>query len=128
MDIRNCIKCKKVFTYMNTPFCPACVKEEEEIFETVRTYIKDNSAATMMEVCEATGVSIKKITRYLKEGRLELSKGMQGKGVLDCELCGKPITKGKFCDACAIKIGQDMNVLFAGPKKKSGAQIYSRNK
>jgi len=126
MDVRNCLKCKKVFTYFNSPFCPDCVKEEETVFERVRAYIKENNACTMADVVEATGVSIKKITRYLKEGRIEISKGMEGQGVLDCELCGKEITKGKFCDSCAVKISQDMNVLFESPKKKSGAQIHMR--
>jgi len=126
MDIRNCMKCKKVFTYFNSPFCPDCVKEEEAIFEKVRLYIKEHPNCSMSEVVEETGASMKKITRYLKEGRLEISKGMQGQGILDCELCGKPITKGKFCDSCAVKISQDMNVIFESPKKKGGAQIYMR--
>ena len=128
MDVRNCVKCKKVFSYFNSPFCPDCEKEEEQIFEAVRNFIKDHPDCKMMEVVEATGVSIKKITRYLKEGRLEISKGMQGQGILDCELCGKPITKGKFCDSCAVKISQDMNVLFTTPKKKSGAEIYHKHR
>ena len=125
MDIRNCIKCRKVFTYVNSPYCPTCIKEEDELFETVRLYIKDNPSCTMLEVVDATGISLKKIMRYLKEGRLELSQGMQGE--LECELCGKPVKKGKFCDACAIKISQDMSVLFSSKPKKSGAEIYHRH-
>jgi len=124
MDIRNCPKCKQVFTYFNSQLCPKCEKEEEEIFETVRKYIIDNPHCKMTEVCEATGASLKKITRYLKEGRLEISKGMHGE--LMCELCGKEITKGKFCGSCAVQISQDMSVLFDNKKKSTGPRIHTQ--
>jgi len=124
MDIRNCPKCKQVFTYFNSPLCPKCLKEEEEIYETVRTFIKDHPNSTMLEVVEATGVSAKKILKYLKEGRLEVSKGMEGE--LECELCGKSIPKGKFCDTCAIQISQDMSVLFSQKKKYTGPRIHTQ--
>lgn len=122
MEIRNCLKCKHVFTYINSPYCPKCEKEEELLFDAVRLYIRENPSCTMSEVVEATGVSMKKITRYLKEGRLEISKGMHGE--ITCELCNKPISKGKFCDTCVIQINQDMSVLFK-EKKKDSAGIGS---
>ena len=124
MDIRNCLKCKKVFTYVNTPYCPACEKEEEALFNTVRDYIKENSTCTMVEVVENTGVTMKKLTRYIKEGRLEISKGMVGE--LTCEICDAPISKGKFCDSCVVKISQDMSTIFTA-KKKPAAKMHSRH-
>jgi len=124
MDIRNCPKCKKVFSYVSSSYCPACEKEEEALFNIVRDYIKENNTSTMMQVCEATGITMKKLTRYIKEGRLEISKGMHGE--LTCEACGKPVLKGKFCDSCVVKIGQEMNTAFA-TKKKPSAKMHSRH-
>ena len=128
MEARNCIKCKQVFNYINTPYCPKCVKEEEVVFDSVREYIKENPNCTLMETVDATGVSVKKITKYIKDGRLEISKGMQGENIFQCELCGIPIIKGKYCDSCLVKIGQDMSVVFKNPRIKTGPQIYSSKK
>ena len=125
MDIRNCAKCRQVFNYVNSSLCPTCTKEEEEIFESVRKYIIDNPKCTMIEVAEATEVSVKKITKYIKDGRIEISQGMHGE--LECELCGVPISKGKFCDSCVVKIGQDMSSAFS-QKKKPAAAMHTHHR
>ena len=44
------------------------------------------------------GVSLKSIRRYLKEERLEIVG--DNKGFIRCELCGKPLNSGRFCDGC----------------------------
>ena len=124
MDIRNCPKCRQVFTYVNSPYCPMCEKEEEKIFETVRVYIKENQNASMVEVVEATGVSMKKITRYIKEGRLEIAKGMHGEII--CESCHKPIKTGKFCDTCLIRISNEMELKPLS--SKSVAKMHTRQR
>ena len=123
MDIRNCIKCRHVFNYINSPYCPMCEKEEERIFESVRIFIKENPLAKMSDIVEQTGVSIKKITRYIKEGRLEISKGLHG--VLTCDSCGVPIFKGKYCDSCVIKISHDLELT---PNINKVAKMHTRQR
>jgi hypothetical protein len=78
MEVRNCPRCGKLFNRINSQLCPACTKEEDEIFETVRKFISDNESCTLTELSDGTGVSPKKILRYIREGRLEASKGMHG--------------------------------------------------
>jgi len=41
---------------------------------------------------------------------LEISEGMKGEVL--CESCGEPITRGRFCDSCIIKINQDVLTAF----------------
>ena len=122
MDIRNCLKCRRIFTYVSTPYCPLCEKEEEALFNTVRDYVKENLTCTMADVVENTGISMKKLNRYIKEGRLEISKGMVGE--LTCEICDKPITKGKFCDTCVVKMSQE---LTQKTTKTPSARMHSRH-
>jgi flagellar operon protein (TIGR03826 family) len=134
MEMRNCPRCKKLFTYTGMPICPDCVPEDETVFEAVRVYIKDHPENSLAVVAKDTGVSVKKILRYIKEGRLEISHGMRGEIV--CENCGAPITKGKYCDKCVIEINQQVDDMFAKgevplkakePEKKSdGSRMYTR--
>ena len=47
MDVRNCPKCGKMFHDTGDGICQNCMKEEEELFQTVRAYIKENPNSNM---------------------------------------------------------------------------------
>ncbi len=120
MPIVNCPKCGKLFSNDIRPICDLCFKEEEEMFDKVRDFIKSNDSCTMAQVSEETGVSAKKIIKYIKEGRIEISKGMSGE--IKCEACDKPISTGKYCEMCAKKISDEVMEAFGkqqAPIKKA---------
>lgn len=102
MQIRNCIRCGKLFNYMGKPICSVCIEQDEKDFERVKEYIYDHPKCSMTEVSKETGISIKKITKFLKEGRLEVVDGAVG--WLTCESCGKEIKSGRFCKECANRL------------------------
>ena len=113
MSVMNCHKCGRAFSQLGgVPLCPACVKIEEQLFEEVKDYLRDNPGATMTEITEETGASAKKILRYIREGRLEPSKGIQGE--ITCDRCGVTIGKGKFCDKCANRLGAAIKGIAPG--------------
>ena len=118
MDIRNCAKCGKLFTYINSPICGDCVKKEEEIFEEVRDYIKENPNATVIEVSNETGVSTNKIYDYLREGKLEAVENIGFS--LQCDRCGKAIKKGRYCDSCVLKMEDEIKEVFEKKYKVQG--------
>jgi flagellar operon protein (TIGR03826 family) len=120
MEARNCPRCKKIFNYVRSPVCPACEKEEEETFVALRNFIDENPGCRMAELSETTGVSIKRITQYIRDGRLEISKGMSGE--IKCDNCGKPIMRGRYCDVCAVKMHQNLNDMFKKEEKKKPAE------
>lgn len=112
-SMRNCPKCGNVFTYISNPICRDCQEIEDGIFETVRSYIKEHNDKTLEEVSNATDVSVKKILKYIKEGKIELAEGT---GItVPCDGCGKPITKGRYCGACADKIKNKFTSNFQKP-------------
>ncbi len=121
-SMRNCPKCGNVFTYIKTPICPDCQEKEEQIFETVRRFLKDNPNKTLQEVADETEVSVKKILKYIREGRIDLGDSTI---TFPCENCGKPINRGNYCPDCAKKIKSKFSNNFAKPmapeppKKKS---------
>ena len=125
MEMTNCPRCGKVFNRTTaTPICKECEKAEEGVFESVRSYLEENPNVSMAELAEATGVTPKKILRYIKEGRIEISKDSGGID-LRCSQCGKPIKKGRYCDQCVISINQEVGELF---KKKSTSGMHTFNK
>ncbi len=125
MEVRNCPRCGKVFTAITQNICPECIKKEEELFDNLKKFMEDNPGCNMAQIVEGTGISAKRIMRYIREGRLEITKGMQGE--LTCESCHKPITRGRFCDACAVKINNNMTELFKDNKAKqnTGAKMHT---
>lgn len=113
MNIRNCSKCGKIYAYDGTSkLCPKCRKEEEEEFKRVKEYIYDHPEANIQLVSEETGVPVKKILRYLREGRLEL-KDEHNNLILACERCGKPIKTGRFCDMCVKELQRELKGVVA---------------
>jgi hypothetical protein len=71
MDIRNCKRCGKIYSYTGVEVCPNCLAIEQEDFSKVRDYLYQNPNSTIPEVSEATGVDVRVITRFLREGRIE---------------------------------------------------------
>ncbi len=119
MDMQNCPKCGRLFAKVSSKICPICEKEEEAIFQKVKAYLDENPGCIMAELLEATGVSAKKVLRYLREGRLVVSKGMEN--VLACESCGEPIVTGRFCDKCIVKLNNQAMELLPKKVKKPAA-------
>jgi len=103
----NCPRCGKLFTKINSQLCPACQKEDEESFQAVRKFAEENKNCTIGALSQGAGVSEKRILRYIREGRLEVTGGMRGD--VRCKICGSPIAKGNYCDSCAIDINQSLN-------------------
>lgn len=107
-DLRNCKKCGKMFNYIGGALvCQPCKDEDEKDFKRVKDYLYSNPGATMSEVSVALEVSVEKITRFLKEGRLEIV-GDSSNLILECESCGKSIRTGRFCDECSREVERDL--------------------
>lgn len=108
MDVRICNGCKKMFQYIAGPtLCPRCRQKEEEMFQTVKNYLRENPGANMYEVSQATHVSAALIERFLREGRLEVSP--DSPIALACEKCGRRISTGRLCSECKKEISNELN-------------------
>jgi NMD protein affecting ribosome stability and mRNA decay len=100
---QNCPRCGKLFMRLNAPICEPCIKEEDEIFEMVRLYIKENPGASITEVSAECEVPVKRIKQYIKDGKLDASEGMRGD--ITCSKCGRPILGGRMCGECVQAAG-----------------------
>ena len=76
MAVANCPRCGKIFDNENSVLCIRCVKQDDADFLVVRNYVVENKKALIAEIVEETGVSAKKIQRFVRDGRLEESEGI----------------------------------------------------
>ena len=108
MEIKGCKSCKSLFQYVAGPqICPKCKNLEEEMFQRVKEYLRQNPGESMNIVSEQTEVSVSLIEKFLKQGRLEVTPDSQI--TLTCEMCGKRITTGRFCSSCKGEIKQGLS-------------------
>lgn len=113
MDVRICNGCKRMFQYIAGPnLCPKCRQREEEMFQTVKDYLRENPGANMHHVSEETNVSVSLIEKFLREGRLQVSP--DSPITLACEKCGRRITTGRLCSECKKEINNTLSDMKRG--------------
>lgn len=104
MAVKNCPVCGRIFNDLNIyEVCASCYTENEEEFKKVKEYLYDFPNQNIVQVSEATGVSIEKIKRFLRNERL-VAVNNSSTSLLDCRHCGKPIQNGNYCDECKKQI------------------------
>lgn len=99
MDVRNCVRCGRIFNYVTgQPICTDCKKEIEQKFAQVKQYLRENRGASIQEVSEANQVDIRQIRQWIREERITFAEdSMVG---IECERCGVTIRTGRFCSKC----------------------------
>lgn len=105
-----CLRCGRIFNYMGFGhyYCPSCKKKDTEDFIKVKDYIYANGASTAVEVSDNTGVAVKIIEQYLREGRLEIPENSPI--FIKCEKCSINIRSGRLCPECANSLSNAMRV------------------
>ncbi|EIJ80511.1 membrane protein [Bacillus methanolicus PB1] len=126
-ELANCPKCGEIF--VKTQFrdiCQKCWKEEEIAFETVYQFIRkrENRAATIQQVVEATGVEEELIFKFIRTGRLILTQ-FTNLGY-PCDKCGKLIREGKLCETCIEVLRKELQLHEAEEERKR--EIEKREK
>ena len=114
MNVRNCRKCGRIFNYVAGPhICPACREKQEEKFQEVKNFIRDNKDATIHAVSEECDVDIPQIQQWVREERLTFADDSPI-GV-NCENCGTMIKTGRFCEKCKKEMAMDLSNAIRKP-------------
>jgi flagellar operon protein (TIGR03826 family) len=106
LNIDYCPRCGKIFAKGIRDICPACVKTVEEEYERCVEYLRKNNGANIQELSEATEVSVKQITKFIREGRISLANAPNL--MYPCEVCGILIREGLMCDRCRNRLRNDI--------------------
>lgn len=105
--ISKCKKCGKFIALTPDGYCQDCHTQVEEEFKRVRAYLKANPDATIPETSEQTGVSEKRILRFIREDRLETVHHTQF--TVQCEMCHAKISSGRYCARCSATLLQALD-------------------
>ncbi|MGG6313271.1 TIGR03826 family flagellar region protein [Paenibacillus macerans] len=130
MNLGNCPRCGRLFANNFRDICPSCIKEIEEEYEKCLKYLREEKTATIQEVHEATGVSIRQITKFIKEGRISVANNPNM--MYPCEVCGVLIREGNMCDSCRTRLTRDFAAAAredtqkkTDPDDRNGTGAYS---
>ncbi len=117
MDVRNCKNCGRLFNVLASErLCPACRQKLEEKFQDVKEYLNNHPNASVDEVSKENEVTVKQIKQWIREERLTFSEdSLEG---IDCEMCGKLIKTGRYCESCKSKMAANLMSAYDKPKKK----------
>ncbi|GIO35212.1 hypothetical protein J41TS12_00730 [Paenibacillus antibioticophila] len=119
MNLGNCPRCGKLFAKNFRDICPACSKDIEREYELCLEYLRAEKTATIQEVSEATGVSIKQITKFIREGRISIANNPNM--MYPCEVCGVLIREGNMCDSCRSRLARDLSAVAKEEGSSSGS-------
>ncbi|WP_400162308.1 TIGR03826 family flagellar region protein [Brevibacillus sp. TJ4] len=115
--LANCSRCDALFVQTARELCPNCHKEVEQEYELCAKYLRkrENRGATIYQVSDATGVSVKQITKFIKEGRISVD-GNPNLGY-PCDRCGTLILRGNICETCMHSLKHDITQDLAVEKR-----------
>lgn len=125
-DLKNCERCGKLHNSTFFNLCPPCLEQDEADFRKIKEFLYEHPCAKIFEVVSALGMPVNKIKRYLRENRLEIIES--NNRFLFCEMCGKPIRSGKYCDSCYREFHHDFKVFYVNSKSGHSSTIKYNSK
>jgi flagellar operon protein (TIGR03826 family) len=108
-DVQNCPNCGNIFRKTTWPLCQDCKNEMENELSKCTEFIRRNRQTSMSQLVEQTGVSEINITKYIREGKINISDVPNLS--YPCDLCESSIRKGNLCYNCRVKINTDIDKM-----------------
>lgn len=124
LNVDNCPRCGKLYVKNPRGMCPACMKEIDQQCEECIQYLREHRNCTIQELSDATGVSIKQITLFIKEGRISIAEAPQM--MYACEVCGAPIREHKMCEACRARLIKGIREVEEDERRKHETNSNNR--
>ncbi|MCR8645046.1 flagellar protein [Paenibacillus sp. N1-5-1-14] len=118
-NIFNCPSCGRVFVKGVRDICNVCYQKVEEQYDACVKYLREQKTATLYEVSDVTGVSVKQITKFVREGRISLAG--HPNMTYPCEICSTPIRDNMMCDSCRNKLAKDYKQVQASEQHRKAA-------
>jgi len=114
VDLTYCPRCGKLFNRNFRDVCNNCHQELEKDYERCVEHLRKNKGLDIQQLSEDMDVSIKQITRWIREGRISLMDAPNMS--YPCESCGILIRDGHLCDSCRKRLNRDVrNAMSSGP-------------
>lgn len=135
-EIRNCPECNEFFNYTGLrDVCHKCAQKEEDLYQIVYRFLRkrENRAANVDRIEEATGVKKDLLFKWVRKGRLH--PAMFPNLGYPCDNCGHLTTTGKLCDKCQNELKADLRTFDAAKEfrediaaRERGTYLADKNK
>ena len=106
MNLVYCPRCDKLFSKQIREVCNNCHAEVEKQYENCVEYLRLNKGLNIQQLSDDTEISVKQITRWIREGRISLYNAPNMS--YPCESCGMFIREGNICDSCKTRLNRDV--------------------
>ena len=120
-ELRSCPMCGVFFNYTGLrEVCHSCAQKEEDLYQIVYRFLRkrENRAATVDRIEEATGVERDLLFKWVRKGRLH--PAIFPNLGYPCDNCGHLTNKGKLCDKCVGNIKSDLRTFEAAKEFREG--------
>lgn len=121
--LSNCIRCGNLFVSSGIAVCPQCMLHVEGEYRICADYLREHNMVNIYTLSEATGVSVKQITQFVREGRISVAE-TPNLGY-PCEKCGASINKGRLCEKCAASFNKEIDKVSKGRYSGGGLDSSS---
>ncbi|WP_223065965.1 TIGR03826 family flagellar region protein [Paenibacillus caui] len=125
MNLDNCPRCGKLYAKNFKNLCGNCIADIEKEYDKCRTYLREHKGTHIQELSDATEVSIRQITKFIKEGRISIEDHPEM--MYPCEVCGIMIREGNMCESCRARLTRDLTAAsrkIAGEENAEGTTTY----
>ncbi|TMV47168.1 flagellar protein [Paenibacillus mesophilus] len=120
MNLSNCPQCGKVYVKNSYNMCPNCLREIEDQYRKCVDHLRKNRSCTLHELSEETGVPVRMIIRFIREGRIAAKDAPNV--LTPCESCGEPIKEGTLCANCRSQLAKDFSHAQEDAKRREERQ------
>lgn len=120
MNLGNCPRCGKLYALNFRDMCSDCVKDIEVEYQECAEFLRESKGATIHEVSEATGVTIRQITKFIREGRISIENAPNLS--YPCEVCGILIREGNMCESCRTRLTKELRSVAMDEQPGNGSR------
>lgn len=121
MNLDNCPRCGKLFAKNFRDVCPVCIRDIDKEYQICADYLRENKGAIISELSDQTGVSIKQITKFIREGRISMVNVPNMS--YPCESCGILIRENHICNDCRVRLMKDTRKMMDNDRKLDAPTI-----
>ena len=106
MSLSNCKRCGTLFSRINQPICPKCLKKEDELLVQAHEWLRDNPGKTINVMSEALEINKHQILTWIRQKRITMGDKNE---VLICKRCAEGVPDGTLCDRCKLLLSHDVS-------------------
>ncbi|BAK17712.1 hypothetical protein SSIL_3289 [Solibacillus silvestris StLB046] len=126
-ELRNCPECDAFFNYTGLrEVCHNCAQKEEDLYQEVYRFLRkrENRAANVDRIVEATGVERDLLYKWVRKGRLH--PAMFPNLGYPCDNCGRITNSGKLCEKCQNELKSELRTFDAAKEFRDGIEHRDR--